>query len=579
MSLMQKGVDTYNAMEHLAGVPIEGKQTLAPIGHIAANASIEITIDADGSFVNAKQIDEKAIIPCTEDSASRSGSKIAPHPLCDQVGYLSGKNIEKYDAYIQSLEAWIDSGCNNAKVLAVFSYVKKKSLLTDLGDAGLKKISDNDLIVWRVIGIGFLSGSVCEDTDLQKKYSGYYLSGLNKMDYCMVTGEQVATTAKHLKGVVASNGNAKIISSNDTSNYTYRGRFNNADEACSVGYVASQKAHNALKWIVANDGVFLGNRVCVCWNPSGLSLPKLNLPIITTENNLATPTEYKAMLRKKVMGYKRTLPKGEGVVVAMFDAATTGRLSITYYNELDGSDFVERLATWDESTCFPSSFYGVQSPKLSDFVNFAYGTYHGEYFNTDDKVFKQHMQRMLVCRINNGRIPADIIRGIVKNCARLYLYNISTRDKVLHTVCAAIKKRDMDINKEEWSMTLENKKQDRSYQYGRLLAILEKMERDTYDADEKKRETNAIRSQHMFVQRPQSGFVWIMEKLQQSYTRKLSVSARVYYDRLIQEIVAVISECEEDVNKPLSETYLMGYYLQKQALYTGKDDEVKEEDE
>ena len=41
-------------------------------------------------------------------------------------------------------------------------------------------------------------------------------------------------------------------------------------------------------------------------------------------------------------------------------------------------------------------------------------------------------------------------------------------------------------------MALEPGKQDRSYQFGRLLAVMEKVERDTY-TDNENREPNAIR--------------------------------------------------------------------------------------
>lgn len=50
-------------------------------------------------------------------------------------------------------------------------------------------------------------------------------------------------------------------------------------------------------------------------------------------------------------------------------------------------------------------------------------------------------------------------------------------------------------------MELDKSRADRSYQYGRLLAVLEKVERDTYDKDES-REPNAIRLQTMFRRRP-----------------------------------------------------------------------------
>ena len=50
-------------------------------------------------------------------------------------------------------------------------------------------------------------------------------------------------------------------------------------------------------------------------------------------------------------------------------------------------------------------------------------------------------------------------------------------------------------------MALEPEKKDRSYQFGRLLAVMEKAERDTYDSGEG-REPNAIRLQSIFCQRP-----------------------------------------------------------------------------
>ena len=46
------------------------------------------------------------------------------------------------------------------------------------------------------------------------------------------------------------------------------------------------------------------------------------------------------------------------------------------------------------------------------------------------------------------------------------------------------------------------------------------------------------------------------------------------------QIMGIISEFpQEDWNKPLDATYLMGYYLQRSALYTKKTDNVMEENE
>ena len=126
-------------------------------------------------------------------------------------------------------------------------------------------------------------------------------------------------------------------------------------------------------------------------------------------------------------------------------------------------------------------------------------------------------------------------------------------------------------------MALEENKKDRSYQYGRILAILEKIEKDTYGNDES-RETNAIRSQAYFVQRPQAAFAQIMQQLKTGYYPRLSPGARAYYDRIIGEAMTIISEFSDDeIAKPLAETYLMGYYLQKNALYTKREKTTEEE--
>lgn len=117
-------------------------------------------------------------------------------------------------------------------------------------------------------------------------------------------------------------------------------------------------------------------------------------------------------------------------------------------------------------------------------------------------------------------------------------------------------------------MALEKDKSDRSYQFGRLLAVMEKAEKDTYGSEEK-RETNAIRKQTLFVKKPMDAFRLVMEQLKNAYYPKLSTGLRVYYERLIGEIMEKISQFGDgELNKPLSETYLLGYYLQKNELYS-----------
>ena len=597
MGLMQKALETYDAMSAWAGVTVENRETLAPVGHITAKAKIEITLDADGGFVQARAVDEKIVIPATEKSAGRSGTKPAAHPLCEQIGYLLPGNEEKFRLYTQQLEQWANSRYGSPKLNAILNYVRRGTLQTDLARAGLLQMdekgavkNEKDMVRWIVNGVGEESGPVWTDLRLLRGFGKFYLEsrGRTADRLCMLTGEETLGAAQHLKGVVPMHGNAKIISGNDTSNFTYLGRFADAGEAATVGYIASQKAHNALKWLVCNDGYSFGSRTFVCWNPQGLEVPKAQNPLGKNRKSEGKeeplkPTAYREELEKTVRGWKNSLPQNAGVVLAAFDAATAGRLAVLYYNELQASDFIDRLAYWDETCCWYDSRWGTMSPLLDRIVQFAFGVQRGSdesaRVEVDDKVRAQQLQRLLTCRTEKAAMPEDVMRALVRKCDNLQVYNAHNRDTLLFTACAVIRKYRMDRKKEDLPMALEPEKRDRSYQFGRLLAVLEKAERDTYDKDEK-RETNAIRLQPMFVRRPGTTAKTVLEQVKNAYYPRLSVKSRNFYEILIGQIMEQISErTEEKYDSPLTETYLLGYYLQKNALYTKKQDDTEVEND
>ena len=581
MGLMQKAIETFDAMSYRIGKEYDNeKEPLAPIGHIIAKAQIEITIDAEGQFVSAQSVDKKIVIPVTEESMGRTSAPVA-HPLCEQIAFLLPEFPEKHTLYLDALTEWCRSGYSHVKVNAILTYIKGGMLRIDLESNNILKWEDGnlknakDLVCWNVIGLGENSGPVWTDPTVLQAYTGYYLA-VHEADgkqLCMITGECAVPAKQHLKGVFSLNGNAKIISANDKANFTFRGRFLEDSEATSVGYIASQKAHNALKWLVTNQGTVFGGRCFVCWNPHGKRMPgQFNPLFISEEGKKVDPTEYRQELAKVVEGYKADLPAKEGVIIASFDAATTGRLAIAYYNELMGSDFIDRLAHWDSTCCWYHTHYGTSAPALFRIVNFAFGTERSDgKVEVDDKVLAQHMQRLLACRVNQSLFPKDILTALVTKAGNLQVYSTANRSTLLFTACACIRKYYIDVYKEEIDMALDTQRHDRSYQFGRLLAVMEKIEQDTYDKTET-RETNAVRLQSVFVQRPGYAAKIVMDMLKSAYYPRLKPGARVFYDRLIGEIMEQLSLFEpEEYNKPLTETYLPGYYLQKNALWTKKE--------
>lgn len=267
---MQKAVETYDKMSHLVGKEIEGKETLAPIGHIIAKPTILITIDSDGNFVSATAVDKKIPIPVTEESSGRTSAPVA-HCLCEQIGYVccNESDNSKNQLYVAQLEEWANSEYTHPKIVAILKYVKSGTAKQDLlscglikSDDGIKIKNEKDLICWSVLGVDS-PGAVWTDENLMELFSQFYFSKISNKEksLCMISGKETICTQQNLKGVFSLSGNAKIISSNDKANFTYKGRFMNDSEAFEIGYEQSQKGHNALKWLIANQGVPIGSRV------------------------------------------------------------------------------------------------------------------------------------------------------------------------------------------------------------------------------------------------------------------------------------------------------------------------------
>ncbi len=582
MGLLQKACETFDCHKNLIGVIQPDCDPLAPVSHLAVTAKIEISINDRGEFVQAVGVDKKEpkiIIPVTEDSGGRTSAPCA-HPLCDSISYVAPYQKERHRLYVEALAEWAESEYSHPMLQPILTYVRKETVLDDLNRAGLLKTesdkikNEKDLIRWRVIGMG----TCWNDPSLFDAFIRFYESKRKSGDasICMISGDEESIAKQHPKGVIPINGIAKLISANDTTNFTYRGRMTDEMQTATVGYISSQKAHNALRWLAGKQWkeTTFDKRTVLCWNPKGKPTPPIHTPLTRkSEDKPVTPTEYQYMLRKVLNSYLSAdmLPDGEDVCVAVFDAATKGRLAVVYYSEWKAYDFLKRLAYWDE-TClwyhydFLSKSCIIQSPDLPDIVRCAFGNERAARLEVDDRIMSQQILRLLECRVNQGKMPLDIMRAVMQKASNPLAYD-KCRSKVLEVACAVIWKYKTDRG-ETWEMSLEKAKKDRSYQYGRLLAVMEKAERDTYETGEK-REPNAIRLQSVYCQKPFTTAKTVIEQLKRGYYQKLSPYVRSDYEKLIEEIFETLSEFpDEDRNHPLTESYLLGYYLQKKELYT-----------
>lgn len=585
MGLLHTAYKTYEVHGSKAGVTESGKETLTPVSHMLQKADIEVTITQRGEFISASMIDKAdalTVIPVTMDSASRSGKYPPPHALCDKIAYLCPRGDGKaHNDFMQQLREWNESEFSHPKVSAVYAYLCGGTIFSDLLAAGVITEQKCDGFVrWRIVSDDPDNVTACwQDPSLLQAYTSYYAGvvGAGERDICLISGREDAVCTKHPKGTVAKNFNSKLLSANDDKEFTYRGRFTDPQQAYCVGYDASQKAHNALRWVVANAGILAGERTFACWNPDDCSLDLTHGVFAGFRQGEPEFAGYKEELRKTIGGYRNALKPTDDVVICALDAATPGRLSVTYYNELKGSDFIDRIERWYSSFCFFHNKFGLTSPSLRSVVECAFGCERDGRIECDNKLLGGRVQQLMHCVVDGSPLPFEVVRALVNKAGNPLAYSESCRSRMFDTACCAVRKYRNDRSKKEvYQLSLDVNSNDRSYLFGRLLAIADYVEKLNYEKDEK-RDTNAIRMMSVFRQRPLH--TWnILEERLRPYLSRLHPGTKVKYNKMMAEFVDRLPN-DDSRDRPLEDTFILGFRSQQNALYTKNDNKEKENEE
>lgn len=622
--------ELYEVYEKNWGGPYSENPLLLPISHSTANAQIEVMLDEDGTFVKAEKVPKTnavTVIPVSNDSAARS-SGVFPHPFADKLLYIAGDyekyfsgkksdNSEFFGAYIEQLEKWADSEHSHKAVTAVLTYLKKKSLMRDLivsgaltaDDSGMLKsgekiegIAQEDSFVR--FKINYFDETHESRTWKDKSLIDSFIEYNSTLDWdtqlCYATGKILPVTYKHPSKIRNAGDKGRLISSNDESGFSYRGRFRGKEDAISVSYDFSQKMHNALKWLIARQGVNIENSLMlIVWESALRELPNITRSAgdfefedEAEERSYAdTYPKYREQLRKSIFGYKNKLDGSSKTMIMGIDSATTGRLSISFYSELQSSEFLSNIEEWHKNTAWftynsKQRQYVFDSFELRNIISCAFGVERGSFIECNDPKLKtEYVCRLVPCVTEGRRIPKDLVRSLVNKavCPLKYANTYNWRN-VLAVACGMIRKEKLE-NKEECTMALDEKCTDRSYLYGRLLAIADVAESRTYDIGEK-RTTNAKRYFNAFSNRPCT--TWSIIRAQLSpYLEKLdkmnnSGYADNYYANLINTITDKFSREDFADNSKLDPIFLHAYSCQIKELYShggNKDNDINNEEE
>ncbi|MGB4661000.1 MAG: type I-C CRISPR-associated protein Cas8c/Csd1 [Mobilitalea sp.] len=617
---MKELYDTYENCSSMVGIKDNLDKILLPVAHSTQNAQVEIVIDLQGNFIRAEEIpkaDAITIIPVTEDSGSR-GNGINPHPLCDKLFYIAGdyniysdkEDIKNYFlAYISNLEKWCSSEYQNNNVNIVMKYLHKEKVISDLISCGLlsldidnhidtsKKIQNIAATDWFVrfrISDFDLSeeGAVWKNKEIYQSFIDYIQSNQEGTDLCYVSGKMETCSYKHPAKIWKAALQAKLISANDEGGFIYRGRFANKEQAFSVGYVVSQKAHNTLRWLINRQGYTYHGMCLVAWEKNDKKLPELfdgTREMLMKENMFEMDSDIgyncSLQLNRAIEGYKNQLDTKATIHVISLDAATPGRLSVKYYHVLNGSDFLERLKYWHETCMWEHEYWKednktkgsyIGAPRTEDIVRAAFGIEQKGLLSVKDELMKSTMERLLPCILDKRDIPRDIVRAAINNISRPTAMEPHNWSKYLTVTCAMVKKQK-NYMVEDWEMALNEEEKDRSYLYGRLLAVADRVEYLTYDRGEK-RITNAKRYMQQFKNRPYTTWSIIENNIRPYFNKLKSAEQGIKYEHLLDEIHNMMDICDYTNNTPLDGLYLLGFHCQAKAFYNKSVETINEEE-
>lgn len=635
MSWMQRLYETYETVRQQKD-KFAGQLLPAPPAHVEQQAHIEITIDGHGNFKRAEVLNkETTLIPATEASAGRtSGGE--PHPLCDKLQYVAGdyqvyggisssyfddfkSGAETKAGYLSLISAW-EAYYPHPMLCAVKNYVSKREVIKDLvaakilfvdekgrlltlseGDDTppifkvLQKKKDKEtkenvydigaaFVRWKVSIPGTAEDRVWKSEELINSWTDFTLSRQTNKSLCFISGKESAYAVNHPARIRHAADKAKLISSNDKDGLTFRGRFVNPEECCTVSYEVTQKAHAALRWLIERQSFRSDTQVIVAWAVNAVPIPQivegtdellgpvspeqLNQTEAQGKNSEDIGQEYALKLKKKIAGYKALLKERDDIVVMSLDSATPGRMAVTYYREIKGSEFLARVEDYHSRYAWPQ-FFGkerqfIGAPSIDEIAKRAYAS------KISAELLKSTVSRLLPTIVDGAPMPRDLIISLCRRAASPMSMEKWEYERILGMACALYS----GTHKERgYQMSLEENRNTRDYLFGRLLAVADYLEDKALAVAGETRETSAMKLMQIFSERPASTWLQIEKNLNPYMGRLRSRRPKqLHYLRgLLDKIPAQFQEGDFENDSRLSPEFLLGYHCQRGDLYKKKE--------
>ena len=591
---------------------------LLPLYHTSLKSNgkniISVKLEQDGSLYKAEIMDaenQTIIFPVTSNSVARSGSNPAPHPLVDKFSYYVPElSQSQYDDFHKQLASWI-TYCEEGEVKDFLMKIQQFILQTDFlssilqslyGDnyqrKGLKiTYSDSDgknktvdlsayFLEFSIVQFhGFKDESVTSYEALHQSFISFITANQDNLGTCNISGRMEQITNKH-RGLM---GNAKIISVSNKGE-AYKGRFKEREDVFSVGYETSEKIHLMIKYLLENknSSTWLeSSQYLINWfsddlaNESQLDIvkPAFNDLFEDDEDEkdslvFIKPNEENKKIGSSFFKGRKLFGNDATYYVAILNKTSNGRIALKYFRQVQVSQLLKNMETWQENYSWEaktkSGNYKLRTPTFNDIINVAYGVDRERYLELDNDSFKSEQYQQLVTALIDGRtIPNTIVKKLEDNIKQRQKYSKNWYQ--VQQVSLAILHKQYG---REFTPMLDHQETDRSYLFGRLLAIYELFEAQRYalDGSSQERITNAERYWNAYTGQPAKMMNHLENKIK-PYEQVLKLNRTGIWHKLEKERKEIIQlltplYANKEFTQPLDYKFIFGYYAEKQFYYT-----------
>jgi len=186
-------------------------------------------------------------------------------------------------------------------------------------------------------------------------------------------------------------------------------------------------------------------------------------------------------------------------------------------------------------------------------------------------------KQLIECMFGNFSFPYSLVKMACDKVSRPHSYISEDRWRKNSEVACSLAKKYYIQKGDEVKMSLDTKRTDRDYLYGRLLALADNLE--SYALYKQgisgTRPTNAVKLWSSFAVKPYSTWGTLWQQLL-PYINQLKGAG--WIQSQIDEVMALFQNGDFADNSPLSPLYLLGYSAQRRELNKNKKSEEASEE-